>query len=120
MTGADPRAVHDRPSPIELVEAVREFLETRVEPGGEGRDRLHRKVAANVLATVTRQWEHAAQDGRAHAERLADLGVRDNAALAELVAALEEDDPRYARVSAAMSGWARDKVRVSNPRYLEG
>ena len=111
MTG-----VYDRPDVAELVDAVREFLDG----GGEGaRERLHRRVASNVLATVGRELAAAPADEAAHAERLAALGVRDNRELATLAATLEEDDPRFAQLTAALAAWARAKVAVSNPRYLE-
>lgn len=108
-------ACHDRPSPVELLDAVREFLGT---PPGD-RDRLHRLVAANVLALVQRELESGASDEAAHAVRLEGLGVADNAALAELARDLAEDDPLFAPLTAALADWARAKVAVVNPRYLE-
>lgn len=114
MTGAEP---HDRPDPVELVEAVRELLDT---PGEEGpRERLHRRVASNVLATVARQLAADPADRVAHEERLAGLGVPDNRALAALAASLDEDDPRFEQLTTALAEWARAKLAVTNPRYLE-
>ncbi|MFC7495137.1 MULTISPECIES: DUF6285 domain-containing protein [unclassified Nocardioides] len=107
---------YDRPDPVELVDAVREFLDGA---GDGARDRLHRRVASNVLATVSRQLAAAPADEAAHADRLAALGVRDNRELAVLAARLDEDAPLYAELTAALATWARAKVAVSNPRYLE-
>ncbi|HWI42952.1 MAG TPA: DUF6285 domain-containing protein [Nocardioides sp.] len=107
--------VHDRPDPVELLDAVREFLAA---PPGD-RERLHRLVAANVVVLVQRELGAAAKDGAAHAVRLEELGVADDAALAELASRLDEDDPRYPALTAAMAQWARAKVAVVNPRYLE-
>ena len=45
-------APHDPPSVAELVEAVREFLETDVMEATDGRVRFHARVAARVLAMV--------------------------------------------------------------------
>ncbi|MEQ6903376.1 DUF6285 domain-containing protein [Nocardioides sp. YIM 152588] len=116
MSHADPRAAHDRPDPAELLAAVREHLDR---PADGDRDRLHRRVASNVVALVERQLAAADDDAAAHRARLAQLGVADNAELAELVAGLDEADPRYPAVNAALAAWARAKVAVSNPRYLE-
>ncbi|GAA4811628.1 DUF6285 domain-containing protein [Nocardioides caeni] len=110
-------SVHDRPDPIELIDAVREYLDHP--PPDAGRDRLHRRVASNVLTTVARQLAAAAEDEAVHRDRLAALGVRDNAALAALAAGMDEDDPRFPELVAALADWAEQKVRVSNPRYLE-
>lgn len=107
--------VHDRPDPVELLDAVREFLAA---PPGD-RERLHRLVAANVVALVQRELGAAADDEAAHAVRLEELGVPDEAALAELASQMGEDDPRYPQLTAVMAQWARAKVAVVNPAYLE-
>lgn len=109
--------VHDRPDPVELVEAVREYLDHP--PADAGRDRLHRRVASNVLATVARQLAAAAEDEAVHHDRLAALAVQNNAELAALAAGTTEDDPRFPALTAALAAWAEQKVRISNPRYLE-
>lgn len=108
------RAVHDRPDPDELLEAVREFLGGRP----DDRERLHRLVAANVLALVQRELGAAASDAAAHAVRLERLGVADNVELARLAAEVGEDDARFGLLSKTMAQWARAKVAVVNPRYL--
>ncbi|GAA3805137.1 DUF6285 domain-containing protein [Nocardioides panacisoli] len=106
---------HDRPDPVELLAAVREFLAA---PPGD-REALHRRVAANVVAIVERQLSSAAEDEATHAARLDDLGVTDERELAALAATLGEDDPRYPLLTAHLAAWARAKVAVVNPRYLE-
>jgi len=47
----------NRPTAKDLVEAVREFLETRVMPAVQGQTAFHARVAANVLAIVERELE---------------------------------------------------------------
>ncbi|MBI4768145.1 MAG: hypothetical protein HY787_26705, partial [Deltaproteobacteria bacterium] len=42
----------NRPHKIELVEAVREFLENRVQPTVEGQVSLHTRIAVNILTIV--------------------------------------------------------------------
>jgi len=65
--------MQDRPSALELLAAVRAFLEDDVVPALEGRRRFHALVAANVLGIVER--ELAGEDGQLRAEwtRLAAL-----------------------------------------------
>ena len=43
---------HDVPSTVELLDAVREFLERDVMANTEGRVAFHARVAANVVAMV--------------------------------------------------------------------
>ena len=47
----------DQPSIAELVEAVREFLETRAMPELKGHTAFHARVAANALGIVARQLQ---------------------------------------------------------------
>src|SRR5687768_10145024 len=49
--------MQDRPTALELLDAVRTFLEEDVVPALEGPRRFHALVAANVLAIVRREWE---------------------------------------------------------------
>jgi aminoglycoside phosphotransferase (APT) family kinase protein len=53
---ADP-APHGRPTVSELLEAVREFLAGQVMPATSGQLAFHARVAANVLAIVSRELE---------------------------------------------------------------
>jgi hypothetical protein len=62
--------VQDLPTHAELVEAVREFLETDVFPVVAGRTRFHTRVAMNGLGIVQRELE---QSGRGDGEYLARL-----------------------------------------------
>lgn len=117
MTGPSPQAPHDRPDPLELLEAVHEFL--LAEPADGPRDRLHRRVAANVVAIVQRELASAEQDAADHRDRLEHLGVGDNEGLAELARVLDEHDPRHPALTEALATWARRKVAVVNPAYLE-
>lgn len=47
----------DQPSALELVTAVREFIEKHAMPELEGRTAFHARVAANALAIVARELE---------------------------------------------------------------
>ena len=60
----------DQPSALELVTAVREFIENHALPQLQGHTAFHARVAANALAIVGRELE---QGGRANAEELGRL-----------------------------------------------
>ena len=47
--------MQDRPTALELLDAVRAFLEDEVVPALAGRRRFHARVAANLLAIVGRE-----------------------------------------------------------------
>lgn len=47
----------DQPSILELVEAVKNFLETRAMPELQGHTAFHARVAANALGIVAREIE---------------------------------------------------------------
>ena len=107
---------HDVPSAVELLDAVREFLESDVLTATEGRVRFHVRVAANVVGMVGRELEIGGELAAAHAERLARLGV---ASEAELAAAIRSGgfDHRLAEVSDAVRATVAGKLAVANPRY---
>lgn len=107
---------HDVPTARELVEAVREWIE-REAAGERPPNRFHARVATNVLATVERELELGPAQSRAHAARLEQLGVADDAALA---AAIRDGslDSRLAEVRALVWASVRDKLAVANPAYL--
>jgi Domain of unknown function (DUF6285) len=60
----------DQPSALELVTAVREFIEKHAMPELKGRSAFHARVAANALAIVARELE---QGTPAAADELARL-----------------------------------------------
>jgi aminoglycoside phosphotransferase (APT) family kinase protein len=117
-TGAAPTsAPHDRPSAGELLDAVGEYLD-QVRDSVPGRVGFHARVAANVVATVRRELELGPAQSRAHAERLAALGVSDDAALAAAIRDGSLDD-RADEVTRAVRASVRDKLAVANPGYWE-
>jgi len=110
-------APHDIPSPVELLDAVREFLESDILPVTEGRVRFHTRVAANVVAMVARELELGPDQAVAHAARLEGLGVHNDAELAAAIrcGAL---DARADEVRAVVRAAVADKLAVANPAYL--
>jgi hypothetical protein len=94
----------DRPTAQELVEAVREFLESELLPTlDDHRLRFRTLVAMNALGIVEREVVAAPEDRAADTElarriRAGEVGVEALPGLKQAVAA---------------------KLRISNPRYLE-
>jgi aminoglycoside phosphotransferase (APT) family kinase protein len=120
--GAAPEPVdpglYGRPTAVELVEAVREWVDADVRDSTEGRVAFHARVAVNAMAMVERQLAQGPAAESAHRERLADLGCHDDAELAAQIrsGALDElaDDVR-----SAVAASVRSKLEVANPRWLE-
>jgi aminoglycoside phosphotransferase (APT) family kinase protein len=109
-------APNDVPSAVQLLDAVKEFLETDVLAATEGRVRFHTRVAANVVAMVGRELQLGSEFAGAHAARLAGLGV---ASETELAAAIRSGayNNRLGAVSDAVRATVADKLSVANPSY---
>jgi hypothetical protein len=129
--------MQDRPTAVELLTAVREFLEMELLPGLEGRRRFHGLVAANVLAIVARELAGEETALVAEWRRLRDLlGVAETvppgrldglrAAVRELTQRLCEriragDADRGAfadAVRAHVRMTVVEKLRIANPKFL--
>ena len=108
---------HDVPSTGELVEAVREWLQSDVLAATDGRLQYHTRVAINVLSIVERELALGATQEAALLDRLRSLGFADDAALAAAIRAGELDE-RLAEVRALVWESVRDKLAVANPKYL--
>ena len=108
---------HDVPSTGELVEAVREWLQSDVLAATDGRLQYHTRVAINVLSIVERELAMGTTHEKAHLDRLRSLGVAGDAALAAAIRSGELDD-RLPEVRALVWQSVRDKLAVANPRYL--
>ena len=129
--------MQDRPTAIELLTAVREFLEQDVLPGLDGRKRFHGLVAANVLAIIARELEQEEGALVAEWQRLRDLLAVDETrppgrlvglraavrALTErLVERIRAGDADQGPFADAVRAHVRmsvvEKLRVANPKYL--
>ena len=108
---------HDAPSAVDLVEAVREWLQRDVLAATDGRLQYHTRVAINALAIVERELELGAVQRAAHLDRLERLGVADDAALAAAIRSGDLDD-RLDEVRNLVWHSVRDKLAVANPKYL--
>ncbi len=109
---------HGAPGAIELVEAVREWIERDVMATSEGRLRFHARVATNMLAMVEREIELGESHAVAHAERLATLGVADDHEFAAAIRAGDLDD-RLDEVRTLLRATVDDKLAVANPGYVD-
>ena len=63
----------DQPSALELVTAVREFIEKHAIPQLQGHTAFHARVAANALAIVARELEQGGSANAREHERLKQL-----------------------------------------------
>ena len=103
---------------MELLEAVREWIDREVIPSTDGRLRFHARVASNVLAMVEREIELGPVQEQRHHERLAVLGVGSDE---ELAAAIRERrfDGRADELRELLFDMVTDKLSVANPGYLD-
>ena len=112
----------DQPSMRELVDAVREFLETRAMPELKGHTAFHARVAANALAIVARELEHGPECAHEELARLKGL-LRHDGSLEDLNRELCRRI-RTGELTLASPGLAdhleltiRDKVAIDQPGY---
>lgn len=111
-------SVHDRPTALELLEAVREWVEGDVRSGTEGRLSFHARVATNALRTLERELSLEPQLSEAHVARLHSMGSESDADLAARIRAGELDD-RLDEVRTLVAASVHDKLLVANPGWLE-
>ncbi len=133
--------MQDRPTSLELLVAVREFLHQEILPPlYDHRQKFRTLIAENVLGIVERELVGMENDLREEWRRLvALLGIPDEQATPpETLAALREgiiahkqalclrirageaDAGPWRREVLAYTYWVvEEKLRVSNPRYLE-
>jgi hypothetical protein len=112
----------DQPSVLELVAAVRDFIEQKAMPELKGHTAFHARVAANALSIVARELEHGAASGEAERARLAKLLGHDGPLMdlnRELCTAI-----RGGKIGLDTPGLAdhltlttRDKVGIDQPNY---
>lgn len=115
-------APHDPPTSAQLVEAVREWLESQVMPSVSGAMQFHARVAANVLAMVEREIQMGPDQRERHEVGLARLGCGSDADLALRIRRGDFDGGQPGVVDAAVEAFVFDsvvdKLRVANPKYL--
>jgi aminoglycoside phosphotransferase (APT) family kinase protein len=108
-----------RPTSAELLEAVREQLESTSATDHDARQRFQDRVAANALGIVQREMALGASIVAQHASRLASLGFGDDL---QLALALRDGglDGDLDRVGRELSISTYQELLVSNPTYVVG
>lgn len=112
-----------RPNTLELVTAVREFMESEAQPALEGSTAFHARVAVNVLKIVERELATGADLDAADGERLAALlgHAGDTDALsAELAETIRDGRADLGTEGLTEHLWASvlGRVSIDNPRYV--
>jgi hypothetical protein len=115
--------MQDRPTAVELLEAIREFLERDVMTSAEGRVRFHTRVAVNALGMLDRELRLGPDIDAAERQRLAALLGHDAdlpTLTAELARRIRDGslDDRRDEVMVAVRESVRAKLLVSNPSYV--
>ena len=112
----------DQPSMLELVDAVRAFIEQRAMPELKGHTAFHARVAANALGIVSRELSRAPKSNAEEKARLSQLLGQDgtleelNRMLCRLI--------REGAIGLETSGLkehldatTREKVAIDQPNY---
>ena len=127
--------MQDRPTAVELLAAVRGFVERDVIPALDGTAKFHARVAANVLAIVARELQLA--DGHLAAEwqrldallgaaplpadadaRVELLGQRTEALCERIRAGDADAGPFLDALLAHLGATVREKLAIANPKLL--
>jgi aminoglycoside phosphotransferase (APT) family kinase protein len=106
--------LHGRPTAVELLDAVREFLEQDVSEATTGRVRFHTRVATRVVAMVARELQLGPAQQARYREGLARFGVTTEPDLARAVRRGELDD-RIDELAAFLATSVADKLVVAHP-----
>ncbi|MGL5167123.1 MAG: DUF6285 domain-containing protein [Afipia sp.] len=114
--------MQDHPTPVELINAVTEFLRTDVAPQLSAHGAFKLRVAVNALDLVARQMTRAAYSDATEAERLSKLLGRDGS-LEELNRLLSsriqsgELDLETPGLTDHVWQTTMDKLAVDQPNY---
>ena len=116
----------DRPSAVEILQAIDQFLQEKVAPQLEPHSKFHLKVTSNLLRLLQREWEQwdgFLGDELARLQALLDNDSTDidalNQELCDAIrnATLGLDNPL---LKQHLQHSARAKLEIDNPRYLAG
>jgi hypothetical protein len=129
--------MQDRPTAIELLEAAADFVDREILPATEGRIQFQSRVVANVMRIVAREIEKEDRFVGSEMHALAELlgadephvhGLDDlrkatfdlNQRLSEKIRSGDADSGRWrASVLKVVRQSVEDKLRITNPRYIE-
>lgn len=115
MAAPTPARRQGEPSAVEMLEALREWIDSDVKARAEGRDKFMAAVAMNAIGMLIREQENPMTP---HDKALADdlLAGRQSLATPGLLARLRlmalgklaNDVPKYAALAAAQKAWIAD------------
>lgn len=128
--------MQDRPTAVELLDAVRAFVERDVITALDGTAKFHARVAANVLAIVARElaleeghlaaeWQRldellgAAPSPADPATRRAALGARTEALCERIRAGDADSGPFRDALLAHLAATVREKLAIANPKLVQ-
>jgi aminoglycoside phosphotransferase (APT) family kinase protein len=106
--------LHGRPTAVELLDALREFLEQDVSEATTGRVRFHTRVATRVVAMVARELQLGPAQQARYREGLARFGAGSEHELAAAVRRGDLDD-RTDELAAFLAASVNDKLAVAHP-----
>jgi hypothetical protein len=114
--GATP-SLHDRPTAVELIEAVRGALGEEILPLLDGREAFQLRVSLRALGIVRRELELAGRHAALRARLLERFGLHGER---ELAAAIRDGrlDGREAELRGVLREIVRAKLAVANPKYV--
>jgi alcohol dehydrogenase class IV len=130
--------MQDRPTSVELLEAAADFVDRELVPTIEGARQFQARVVANVMRIVAREIKLEDPLVRSEVKALARLLGHDAPHLHSLddlrkaatsmgeeltakIRAGDADDGTWRQeVLAVVRQSVEDKLRIANPRYLEG
>lgn len=116
----------DRPTPVEILQAIEGFLQEKVAPQVDEHTQFHLKVTANLLRLLQREWN---QGNALELAELARLQALLNSQSDDLTALNQQlcdairgqqlalDD---AALLEHLQQTTRAKLAIDNPRYLSG
>lgn len=116
----------DRPTPVEILQAIDGFLQEKVAPQVEKHTQFHLKVTANLLRLLQREWT---QGNALELAELARLQALLNSKSDDLTALNQQlceaiRDQQLALDDAVLlehlQQTTRAKLAIDNPRYLAG
>lgn len=114
----------DRPTPVEILQAIDGFLQTKVAPQLDAHSQFHLKVTRNLLGLLQREWQQQDSFRNEELQRLRALLDNDSDNLEALNVELCDgirhgtlglDNPQ---LKEHLRASAREKLAIDNPRYL--
>lgn len=126
--------MQDRPTAVELLQAMRDFCENELSGALDGRLRFQVRVMQNLLGILEREWTQEDPALRAEHDRLSSLlgstgdAPPSLAALADAVKAMNVDlaaqirdgrfDDRFDEAVEALYATTREKIAIANPNWV--